>query len=295
MFQIISDGSCDLSPEQQKAAGIILVPFYVSLDGRLYRKEAEELSVTDFYAYCMRHPECAPRTSMPSARDYTETFRPVLEQGKDILCYCISRNFSGSLNSALVAKELLRKDYPERRIEIVDSTLVTGLQGALLLEVARYAKEGHSLQETFERGEAIKKTAAMFFTLKDLSYLARGGRIGKLTDLAVRNLNLRPLLCFKEAEIQFLGICRGRENSFDRMTTLAKKAIEERHLTLETYTFGIGWGYQKADAEPFIRQIKDLFQDLFGEVPDFLPIRIGATIGVHTGPFPVGFGFIEKA
>lgn len=295
MFQIVSDGSCDLSCDQQTAAGISVVPFYVTLDGSLYRKEAEELPVRDFYEYCIQHPECAPKTSMPSAQDYIETFRGFLDQGKDILCYCISKKLSGSFNSALVAKDLLQKEYPQRRILVSDSMAATGLQGALLLELAKYAEKGHSLEETFERGEEIKKRAIMFFTLKDLSFLARGGRIGKLTDLAVRGLNIRPLVCFKEGDILPMGISIGRQNSFDKITEIAKKEMQERQVTPAGYTFGIGWGYDKADAEPFFAQIRSLFQDLFGEVPDILPIQVGATIGVHTGPYPFGFGFIEKA
>lgn len=295
MFQIISDGSCDLSPEQLKKAGVAVVPFYVTLDGTAYRKEAEELSVRDFYEYCIHHPECTPKTSMPSAQDFTEVFRRYLEQGKDILCYCISKTLSGSINSAIAAKDLLKEEYPGRRIEVVDSMLVTGLQGALLLELSTYAAKGHSLQETLDRGEEIKRNAAMYFTLEDLSYLARGGRIGKITDLAVRSLKIRPMICFKEGEIRSLGFSIGRANSFDKLAELAKKAIQEQNLTLSDYTFGMGWGYDKAEAEPAIQKIRDLFQELFGEVPELLPIQVGATIGVHTGPGPVGFGFIKKA
>lgn len=295
MFQIISDGSCDLSREQLTAAGLFTVPFYVTLDGNLYQKEAEELPVHDFYEYCVRHPECAPKTSMPTVEDYIEAFRTFLTQGKDILCYCISKQLSGSLNSALVAKDLLQKEYPERQIRVADSMTATGLQGAFLLELSAYARRGHSLEETFARGEEIKKNAVMFFTLEDLSYLAKGGRIGKLTDAAVRNLNLRPLIAFKEGGIHLLGASIGRRKSFERITEIAKKALLEQKPVLSRYTFGIGWGYDKEEAEPFFAQIRKMLQEVFGDVPDLLPIQVGATIGVHAGPYPVGFGFIEKA
>lgn len=295
MFQIISDGSCDLSLEQQKEAGIAVVPFYITLDGNTYRKEAEELSVHDFFEYCVQNPECYPKTSMPSVQDYIEAFTPFLDQGKDILCYCITKQFSGSVNSAITAKDLLKEDYPDRRILVVDSTLVTGLQGLLLLELSAYAKQGHSLQETFERGEEIKKNAAIFFTTENLYYLAKGGRIGKLTELAIRSLNIRPIVCFKEGTLHPMGISVGRQNSFDKLTEIARKTIKERNLDLSHYTFGYGWGYDKEEAGPFFQQIRSLFDDLFGTVPEFVQIQIGSTIGVHTGPYPVGFGFMEKA
>lgn len=295
MFQIISDGSCDLSPEQLNSSGIFTVPFYVTLDGKTYRKEAAELPVHEFYDYCIRHPECTPKTSMPTVQDYTDSFRRFLDDGKDILCYCISKQLSGSLNSALVAKNLLLKEYPERRILVADSMMATGLQGVFLLELSAYARKGHSLQETFERGEEIKKNAAMFFTLEDLSYLARGGRIGRLTDLAIRNLNLRPLIVFKEGGVRILGVSVGRRKSFERLAEIAGRSLTEQKITLSRYTFGIGWGYDREEANPFFDQIRQIFLKRFGEVPDFVPIQVGATIGVHTGPRPVGFGFLEKA
>ncbi len=294
-FQIISDSSCDLSAEQLEKAGVAVVPFYITLDGVNYQKEGTDLSVPDFYEYCVRHPECFPKTSMPSVQDYIEAFTPYLEQGKDILCYCITKQFSGSVNSASTARDLLKETYPEREILVVNSELVTGLLGLLLLELSDYARAGHTLQETWAKGEELKKGAAIYFTTENLYYFAKGGRIGKLTELAIRSLNIRPLICFKEGTLHPIGASVGRKNSFDKVTEIAKKVIRERKLNLSDYTFGYGWGFDREEAEPFFRQIRELFQEMFGSVPEFVPIQIGATIGVHTGPYPVGFGFIEKA
>lgn len=295
MFQIISDGSCDLSPEQIKSAGIAVVPFYVTLNGETFQKEGVELSPRDFYEYCILHPECCPKTSMPSVQDYIETFTPYLEQGKDILCYCITKQFSGSVNSATVAKTIMQEAYPDREIRVVDSALVTGLFGLFLQELADYARKGHSLQETWERGEEIKKNAAIYFTIEDLRYLAKGGRIGKLTDLAVRGLHIRPIVCFRSGELHPIGISVGRKQSFAKVTEIVNRVLREQNIDPAHYAFALGWGFDQAEAEPFFRRIRTLFRERFGKEPDFVPIQIGATIGVHTGPFPVGIGMIEKA
>ena len=295
MFQIISDGSCDLSAEQAREAGIAVVPFYVSVDGVSYRKERVELDVHDFYEYCVRHPDMYPRTSMPTVQDYADIFEHYLSRGMDILCYCITEKFSGSFNSAMSAKALLEPEYPDNRISVINSTVVTAAQSLLLLELARYARAGHSYEETLARGEEIKETADIYFTIDNLSYLAKGGRIGKLASLAAKSMNLKPLIRFAQGELHPMGVTIGRKRSFAKVAEYLKKAITEKGVSPERYAFALGWGYDREEARPFFQCVKGVFQELFGVVPEFVPVQIGATIGVHTGPYPVGIGFIEKS
>lgn len=214
MFQIISDGSCDLSQEQLREAGVEVVPYYVSLDGETYLKEVSELDVHTFFEYCVSHPQVFPRTSMPTLEDYKCAFERALQCGLDVLCYCLTEKFSGSFSCATIAAAMLAEDYPDRKIRVVDSTLATGLQGLLLLELARYAKEGHSFDETYERGEEIKRSAAIYFTIENLSYLSHGGRIGKLMDMALHGMSMRPIIRFGSGELHPVGVSLGRKKSY---------------------------------------------------------------------------------
>ncbi len=295
MFQILSDGSCDLTAEQLREAGLEIIPYYVSLDGETYLKEAEELDVREFYAYCAAHPEVFPRTAMPTVQDYMTAFERHLKKGEDVLCYCLTEKFSGSFSCARTAAEMLRETYPDRSILAVDSTLATGLQGLLLLELSRYAREGHTLEETYRRGEEIKRSAAIYFTIENLSYLSHGGRIGKLMDMAMRCVGMTPIIRFGSGELYPVGVSIGRKNAFIKVTQAVGKLIRQGVLDLEHYAFALGWGYSREEAEPFFKRIRDLFTERFGRAPDFVPIQIGAAIGVHTGPHPIGMGFIEKA
>ncbi len=232
---------------------------------------------------------------MPSVQDFVDVFTPVLEQGKDILCYCITKNFSGSFNSAMAAKELLQEKYPDRDIRVIDSALVTGLLGVFLMELSDYARKGHTLQETWERGEVIKKNAVIYFTIENLRYLAKGGRIGKVTALAARSLSIRPVICFKDGELSPVGISMGRKHSFLKLCEMFRNDLKKRTSDLSRFAYGFGWGFDRAEAEPCYKHIESLMIETFGGCPDFVPIQLGATIGVHTGPYPVGLGFIEKA
>lgn len=295
MFQILSDGSCDLTAEQLQGAGLEIIPYYVSFDGNTYLKEGVELNVHNFYEYCVAHPDVYPKTSMPSVQDYIDAFERHLERGEDILCYCLSEKFSGSFSCAKTAAGIISENYPERQIRVVDSTFVTGLQGLLLLELSRYAKEGHSLEETYKCGEEIKKTSSIYFTIANFAYLLHGGRIGKLMESALTGMNMRPVIRFSSGELYPVGLCMSREKAFAKIVQTMEKAIKDYNLNLENYTFAIGWGYSKEEGEPLFRQIRDLFLEKFGKLPEFIQIQIGATIGVHTGPHTIGTGFIKKA
>lgn len=295
MFQILSDGSCDLTREQLRAAGLEVIPYYVSLDGSTYYKEGTELDVHDFYEYCVSHPDVYPKTSMPSVQDYIDAFERYLQAGTDVLCYCLTEKFSGSFSSAHTAADMLAEEYPERQIWVVDSTLATGLQGLLLLELSRYAGEGHSLKETYERGEEIKKTSAIYFTIENFSYLLHGGRIGKLMETALAGMRMRPVIRFGSGELYPVGLSLSRKNAFTKVVQTMEQTLRKCEMNPKEYSYALGWGYSREEAEPFFQQIREMFEKMFGQAPDFVPIQIGATIGVHTGPHPVGIGFIRKA
>ena len=133
-YQIITDGSCDLGQEIPQQNGIKVVPFYVTFDGRNYKKEIEEIGVREFYQQMVDNPDKFPKSSLPSVQDYVEAFTPYAKEGKDIICLCITVKFSGSYNSARTAAATLKEEYPEVKIEVVDTTINTVLQGLLVLE-----------------------------------------------------------------------------------------------------------------------------------------------------------------
>ena len=133
-FQIISDSSCDLSPEVVRENNIHVVPFYVSPDGGQYYKEGVEQLVD--------HPGVFPKSSMPSVQDYINAFTPYVEQGIPVVCVCITTKFSGSYNSATNAAELVKEDLPDAKIAVINSMVNTVLQGLFTLERVRMRDAG---------------------------------------------------------------------------------------------------------------------------------------------------------
>lgn len=174
-YQIITDGSCDLDSETVQKAGIKVVPFYVTFDGQNYKKEIEEIGIRTFYKEMVDNPKVFPMSSLPSVQDYAEVFEPLAKEGTDIICLCITTKFSGSYNSAKTAAEMVREEYPRVRIEVVDTTVNTVLQGILVLEAVRMQQDGLSLEEVLEQVERIKSTGRIIFTVGNYEYLKAEG------------------------------------------------------------------------------------------------------------------------
>lgn len=295
MYKIITDGSCDLSPELVKQLNIEVVPFYVSIDGIHHQKEIIELGIREFYQFMVDNPKVFPKTSMPSIQDYLDIFEPILKEGKDIICICITTKFSGSYNSAMNAKNMLLDKYPDMKIEIIDATVNTVLQGMLVEEAVAKKNDGASFEETIKYVNMIKETGRIFFTINGMDYLVHGGRVGKLSGIAAGALGIKPLILLKEGEIFNNGLTRGRKKSMQKIIEQIIDYFKNNVLEVKKYRFCIGFGYSKEEAIEFKEKFMDALKELCPSFNDEVPIRqIGATIGVHTGPHPLGVGLLQK-
>ncbi|MDD2981307.1 MAG: DegV family protein, partial [Hespellia sp.] len=226
-YQLVSDGSCDLGKEWAKRLDVEVVPFYVTLDQENYKKEIEEIDVREFYQFMVENPKVFPKSSLPSVDDYIQVFNRYASENMPIICICITSKFSGSYNSAMNAKGIVLEEYPNAKIEVIDSTINTVLQGTLMMVLAESQKAGASFEEIIEKVETIKSTGRIFFTVESINYLSKGGRIGKLAGIATGTLNIKPLIVLKEGEIFPFGIVRGRKKAKDKIFEQTLKYIRE--------------------------------------------------------------------
>lgn len=293
-IQIISDGSLDLSRELTEKKDIKVVPFYVSFDSETYLKEIEELDIREFYQQMVDHPDIFPKTSMPSVDDYYQVFEPLAKEGIPMICICITTKFSGSMQSANTARDMVLEEHPKARITVIDATVNTVLQGLYVLEACRLRDMGWEYDRIVERILEIRESGRIFFTIGNIDYLKHGGRIGKLAGLAGSALKLKPLITLKEGEIFSSGISRSREKSMLKVIDMLKAYLDERNAKPGEYSFAIGFGYEYEEACHFKEMLKDLVRERLG-IEDIGIYQIGATIGVHTGPYPIGVGIIRRA
>lgn len=295
VFHIISDGSCDLPPDLTREKNITVVPFYVSFDDTHYLKENVEIGIRDFYQQMVEKTGVYPKSSMPSIRDYEEAFLPFAEAGIPVICICITTKFSGSMQSALNARSLLLEKYPQAEITVIDATINTVLQGQYVLEAVKLRDHGVSYEDAIARLEEIKSTGRIFFTVGNMEYLKHGGRIGKVSALAGSLLNIRPVITLKQGEIFPSGIDRGRKRTLKKVMDLLLEYLQESSLGINCYSLAVGYGYDVEEGLAFRDQALSVLHEKEYDIDELPVYQIGATIGVHTGPYPLGFGIIEKA
>ena len=295
-YQIISDGSCDLPSDLAEEAGIGIVPFYVSFDEKNYLKEIQEIGIRSFYQQMVDEPNVYPKSSMPSVSDFMDAFIPYVESGIPIICICITTKFSGSMQSAVNAKQMIQEKYPDSKITVMDATVNTVLQGVFVLEAAKMREAGLSYEDTIKKLDEIKKTGRIFFTVGNLEYLKHGGRIGKVTALAGSVLGISPVITLKEGEIFPSAIGRSRKKTSDKTIDLLLNYLKENDGDIQDYSLAVGFGYDQQEAYEYQERVIERLHGKGYEISkEELPIRqIGATISVHTGPYPLGLVIIKK-
>ena len=236
-FQIVSDSSCDLPKERAQELGVDIVPFYVSFEEENYMKEGVDISVEDFYQMMADRAGTFPKTSMPSVQDYVDVFEKYAKDGVPVLCICLNAAFSGSIQSAMNAKNQILEDYPEAQIEVVDSEEVTKLL------------------------EEIRPTGRIFFTTNDLDYLQHGGRIGRAAATIGNVLKIKPMIEYVNKELVSAGVSRGRKKSLQSVIDKAKAYIEADHIDLKEYRIGLECGLDKEEFGKFEEQVKAAFRE----------------------------------
>ena len=253
-----------------------------------------EIGIRDFYQQMVDRKGVYPKSSMPSTQDYVDAFMPWVEQNIPVICICITTKFSGSLQSAMNAIQMIREERPKARIEVIDSTVNTVLQGILVLEAVKCQESGMTCEETVRKIEEIKGTGRIFFTVGDMEYLAHGGRIGKVSSVAGSLLGIKPVITLKQGEIFPSGVGRSRRKNLDKTISLLLAYLKETGENVTRYSIAVGYGYDYEEAVEYRRQVAEALDGRLKE-EDILMLQIGATISVHTGPYPLGLGIIRKA
>ena len=278
--------TADLSEEHFKSRDIHYICFHYELDGKQYPDDlGKSMKLADFYQTMVDGAET--KTSQVNAEEYENYFRGFLEQGKDILHVTLSSGISGSINSAMVAKQTLAEEFPDRKIYVVDSLGASSGYGLLMDRVADMRDSGMSLDDLAKWTEDNRLHLHHWFFSTDLTFYIKGGRVSKTAGFVGSVLNICPLL-----NMDNLGrlIPRYKIRTKKKVIKTIVDKMEEHAQDGLNYS-GKCYISQSAcyeDAKEVAKLVEKRFPKLNGkvEIND-----IGTTIGSHTGPGTVALFF----
>ena len=283
-YVIFTDSCCDVSPELLAKWGVPYANMTFSFDGEDKEYIGTDISNHDFYDR-MRQGAHA-RTAAINADTFARAFTPLLEEGKDVLYVAFSSGLSTTVNSAHMAAAELKESYPDRKIIIVD-TLAASAGGGLMVYMAVAKKnEGATIEENAAYIESLVPQHCIWFTVNDLEYLKRGGRVSPLVAFAGGVLGIKPVLQMdEEGHLVKVSTARGRKKAIE---ALAEKYAELSYEEKNTPIF-----ISHAEAENDAKQLADILMQRHGAEVTLIT-EIGPVIGSHAGPGTIALFFIGK-
>ena len=281
--------TADLSEGHFKERNISYVCFHFSLDGKEYEDDlGKSIAIDEFYQAMCDGAET--RTSQVNVEEYMAYFTPFLEAGKDILHVSLSSGISGSYNSANIAAEELRENYPERKIYIVDSLGASSGFGLFMDKLADLRDGGMPVEELYEWAVAHRLELNHWSFSTDLTFYVKGGRISKVSGWFGTALHICPLLNMDDK-----GALIPRQKIRGKRAVIKEivKRMEECAADGTDYS-GKCYISQSACYED-ARAVADLIEAKFPKLDGKVEINhIGTTIGSHTGPGTVAVFFWGK-
>lgn len=283
-FVIYTDSACDLAPETLKEWGVGCRSLTFSFDGGATMFTGADMSVSDFYAR-MRDGAMA-KTSAVNVATFADAFEKELLLGRDVLYLGFSSGLSATYNSGRIAMEELSDKYPERKLIAVDSLCASAGQGLLVYLAVQKKAEGMDIEALAAYLSDVRLKICHWFTVDDLVYLKRGGRIGSTAAFVGNVLGIKPVLHVdNEGHLIHMFKVRGRRNAVGSLADqFAETAFDPKEGTVY-----ISHADCMADAELLAK----LLLDKYGATVEIIT-DVGPVIGAHAGPGTLALFFVGK-
>ena len=285
-FAIFSDPSCNLPRAQLEEFQVQIIPASYEREGKLIPcpRYPEEFDGREYYNYLRN--KGVVKTSLSPAGQMEDAFRPVLAGGKDVLYITLSSGISGTVAAGFQAAQALAEEFPERQVRVLDSMGAGFGIGLLLGRASDYQKAGLSLAETYTLVERDRDNLCEFFTVDDLMFLRRTGRLSGVTATLGTMLQLKPLLRGDESgHITVFNKVRGRKRAVETLAGLYRKRV----CRPETQRVYISHGDCPEEAEQLAQMVRDIAQ------PKELIVCLHEPLtGAHVGPGMLALFFLSE-
>ena len=288
-FELVTDSCCNLAEETIDRYGLHVLPLTFMADGEdtVYQSylKGEKTDLSQFYK--MMRDGKVFRTSLPNLSNTEALFRSLLDAGRDILYLGFSSGLSGTYEATELLAKQLRGEYPDRKIYTVDTLAASGGQGLLVWHACQHAEAGEGIDAVRDWVEGNKLRLAHWFTVDDLMFLWRGGRVSKTSAWAGTLLNIKPVLHVDdEGHLIPMEKVRGRKKS---LTALLNHMEKTGTQPLADQMVFITHGDCLEEAQWLEQQIRERFG-----VRDIVVNCIDPVIGAHSGPGTMALFFLAS-
>ena len=285
-YVIVTDSSCDLTNEMANELELQVIPLSLTLNGKEYRNYLDERDITyqDFYAALTK--ECTVSTSALNTADVSDALEPILKEGKDVIYLAFSSGLSNTYNAARVAVEELRRQFPERKILVVDTKCASMGQGLLVYHAVQKKRAGASIEQVQAYAEQLIPSLAHWFTVDDLYFLKNGGRISGTVALLGSMLHIKPVMhASDKGKLESVSKARGRGNAIRALCEHMKKTAVNPKDQVVFISHGDCYDDAVLLADMIRRE---------GGCKEIHINYIGPVIGAHSGPATLALFFIAE-
>lgn len=285
-YRIFTDSTTDLPADLADELELTVLPLSFTIDGKTYKNylDGREMSARDFYNHI--RAGAMPTTSQVNPDGFIEAFSPTLKAGEDILYLAFSSGLSGTCQSARIAAEQLKDEFPERRVVVVDTLCASMGEGLLAYHCAKKKQAGATLDEVVDWAEANKLHLCHWFTVYDLHHLKRGGRVSATAAVLGTMLNIKPVLHVDNAgHLIPVSKVRGRRQSIDALIN----KMAELAISPEEQVVFISHADCLEEAKDLGKRVREKLH-----VKDVVISDIGPVIGAHAGCGTIALFFLGK-
>ena len=283
-YIIMTDSSCDLPAALAEQMELTVLPLYVDVDGQVYTNYLDEREISFTEIYAKLRTKCPAKTSAVNMNDFLGPMEALLAEGKDVLYIGFSSGLSGTYNAGAMAAQELADKYPQRKLYTVDSLSASLGQGLLLYLAWQEKQKGKTIEEVRDFVEANKLHLCHWFTIEDLMFLKRGGRVSGATAIVGSMLSIKPVMHMdNEGHLIKVDTARGRKASIKALADRAEKL----GIDLQNQTIFISHGDCIDDAN----YLADIMRTRFN-VKDVVINYVGPVIGAHSGPGTIALFFL---
>jgi DegV family protein with EDD domain len=280
--KILADSACDLPKSFYEEQNVTLFPLKVHLNDQEY----EDVKTIDpKMVYDAIRGGSVPKTSQASPLAFEEVFTRMAEKNEDGIYIAFSSELSGTYSTAVMILDQVKEKYPNFNLTIVDSKCASLGLGLVVMEAARLAANNVPKEEILKDVEFRVQHMEHLFTVEDLDYLAKGGRVSKASAFLGGLLNIKPILNVEDGKLVPIEKIRGRKKVFRRIIEI----MHERGENMGQQIIGIS----HADAIETAKEIKAMFEEEFHPKEVYIS-EIGSAVGAHTGPDTISIFFLNK-